>query len=45
MSFVIFQFHKGAIETEREEAITEAVGHFQFHKGAIETPIDGKEAV
>ena len=35
--FTLFQFHKGAIRTERTKARIAALGEFQFHKGAIRT--------
>ena len=33
----IFQFHKGAIETEEHLPVMSFDNRFQFHKGAIET--------
>ena len=34
----IFQFHKGAIRTGKEDDTTYFLQLFQFHKGAIRTP-------
>ena len=36
-SSVVFQFHKGAIETTKQDLAPISTNNFQFHKGAIET--------
>ena len=35
-----FQFHKGAIETDKWLAPVSISANFQFHKGAIETLVN-----
>ena len=40
---VIFQFHKGAIRTERNQIMQLLQDKFQFHKGAIRTGADFTE--
>ena len=39
LSFLVFQFHKGAIRTVIAQSALFAAQRFQFHKGAIRTPL------